>query len=103
MIQSSSQPNPSPALDRLKGLLRQTLRVTISDTRIFIGSFAGTDQVLNIILINAGEYRFGLEENFDGRFVGQVVIPWRLVTKVEGEKREDDRHQHLQTISEMYS
>jgi small nuclear ribonucleoprotein (snRNP)-like protein len=108
MIHSSPQPplprhscDPSSALDRLKRLLRQTLRVTISDTRIFIGTFAGTDQALNIILINTEEYRVGLEERPDGRYVGQVVIPWRLVTKVEGETREDDKYK-LQAISEMY-
>lgn len=109
MIRSSSQTSlrkhscePRPTLDCLKHLLRQTLRVTISDTRIFIGSFAGTDQALNIILINTEEYYLGLEESSNGRYVGQVVIPWRLVTKVEGENREDDKHQQLQPISEMY-
>jgi small nuclear ribonucleoprotein (snRNP)-like protein len=93
---------PSSALDRLKHLLRQTLRVTISDTRIFIGTFAGTDQTLNIILINTEEYLIGPEDRPDGRFVGQVVIPWRLVTKVEGETREDDKYKQLQAVSEMY-
>lgn len=90
-----------PNLGRLQRLLRQTLRVTISDTRIFIGSFAGTDQSLNIILINAEEYRLGLEENHDGRYVGQIVIPWRLVTKVESETQRDSKHRQLQS-SEMY-
>jgi small nuclear ribonucleoprotein (snRNP)-like protein len=94
----SSQPShnpcdPPPALDRLKHLLRKTVRVTISDARIFIGSFAGTDQTLNIILINTEEYRLGLQDDPGGRYVGQVVIPWRLVTKVEGEIMEDGRHQ----------
>jgi N-alpha-acetyltransferase 38, NatC auxiliary subunit len=109
MIHSSPQPSlssrscdSSPALDCLKRLLHQTLRVTISDTRIFIGSFAGTDQSLNIILINTEEYRLRLEESSDGRYVGHVVIPWRLVTKVEGENREDNEYQQRQAISEMY-
>lgn len=97
----SKRSREPPALDCLKKLLRQPIRVTISDTRIFIGSFAGTDQTLNIILINTEEYRLGLEENLVGRYVGQVVIPWRLVTKIEGESREDE-YQQLQAISEMY-
>lgn len=87
----------SHALDRLKALLRQVVRVTISDGRIFIGSFAGTDQPLNILLINAEEYRLGLEENPDGRYVGQVVIPWRLIVKVEAEVQNNP-----QNLSEMY-
>jgi N-alpha-acetyltransferase 38, NatC auxiliary subunit len=99
--QSSRSRNPGPALDRLKCLLRQTLRVTISDTRIFIGTLAGTDQSLNIILVNTEEYRLGREENSEGRYVGHVVIPWRLVTKVESENREDKGYQ-LQAISEVY-
>lgn len=97
---SSSVESASPAIGRLKALLRQIVRVTISDGRIFIGSFAGTDQPLNILLINAEEYRLGLEENPDGRYVGQVVIPWRLVVKVEVEAQKDRGSQ--QTLSDMY-
>ena len=73
-------------LDRLKALLRHVVRLTISDGRIFLGNFAGTDKPLNILLINAEEYRVGLEE---GRYVGQVVVPWRLIVKVEAEVPED--------------
>ena len=73
-------------LDRLKALLRRVVRLTISDGRIFLGNFAGTDKPLNLLLINAEEYRVGLEE---GRYVGQVVIPWRLIVKVEAEVPED--------------
>jgi len=101
----SSLPSPSDtgtSLDHLKGLLRRILRVTISDTRIFIGSFAGTDQTLNIILINTEEYRLGIGASLDRRYVGQVVIPWRLVTKAEGENQGDDKYQQLQAISGMY-
>ncbi|KAJ7479960.1 hypothetical protein B0H11DRAFT_1725334 [Mycena galericulata] len=73
----------SAAVDRLKSLLCETLRVTITDGRIFIGSFAGTDQPLNILLLNTDEFRLGPDENPDGRYVGQVLIPWRLVVKAE--------------------
>jgi small nuclear ribonucleoprotein (snRNP)-like protein len=99
-----SQPsyNPTPALDRLRRLLRKTVRVTISDARIFIGSFAGTDQTLNIILISTEEYRLGLQDDPGGRYVGQVVIPWRLVTKVEGEITEADNLKCHSQSTEMY-
>ncbi|KAJ6573799.1 hypothetical protein DFH09DRAFT_915862 [Mycena vulgaris] len=71
------------AVERLKGLLCENLRVTITDGRVFIGSFAGTDQPLNILLLNTDEFRLGPDENPDGRYVGQVLIPWKLVVKAE--------------------
>lgn len=88
MVYSSSpdsEPESTPAILRLRDLLQKIIRVTISDGRIFIGSFAGTDQPLNILVTNTEEYRPGLENGADGRYVGQVVIPWRLVKKVEVE------------------
>jgi small nuclear ribonucleoprotein (snRNP)-like protein len=72
-----------PAVERLKELLCQNLRVTVTDGRIFIGSFAGTDQPLNILLLNTDEFRLGPDENPDGRYVGQILIPWKLVVKAE--------------------
>jgi small nuclear ribonucleoprotein (snRNP)-like protein len=67
----------------LRRLLQQPLRVTVLDGRIFLGTFVGTDQPLNILLANAEEYRIGPSENPNGRYVGQVMIPWRLVVKAE--------------------
>ncbi|KAJ7809709.1 hypothetical protein B0H14DRAFT_2379539 [Mycena olivaceomarginata] len=71
------------ALDRLTALLTQNLRVTVADGRVFIGSFAGTDAPLNILLLNTDEFRLGPDENPDGRYVGQILIPWKLVVKAE--------------------
>ncbi|KAG5335032.1 hypothetical protein C0989_002425 [Termitomyces sp. Mn162] len=88
----SELPQSHPAITRLKHLLRQLLRVTISDGRIFLGTFAGTDQPLNLLLINTEEFRLGIDEDPNGRYVGQVVIPWRLVVKVEGEVHKENRH-----------
>ncbi|KAG6816418.1 hypothetical protein H0H87_006155 [Tephrocybe sp. NHM501043] len=79
------------ALDRLEDLLQQVLRVTITDGRIFLGTFAGTDQPLNLLLVNAEEFRLGTEENPDGRYIGQIVIPWKLVVKVEAETQKEGR------------
>ncbi|KAF8960969.1 hypothetical protein BDZ97DRAFT_1601190, partial [Flammula alnicola] len=70
-------------LERLHGLLRQLLRITVTDGRVFLGTFAGTDKPLNIILINAEEYRVGPGQDPDGRYVGQVMLPWKVVVKVE--------------------
>ena len=71
------------SLSAVQGLLNDTLRVTITDGRIFLGTFVGTDSELNILLLNTDEFRLGPNENPNGRFVGQVMIPWRLVNKVE--------------------
>ncbi|KAF9556383.1 hypothetical protein CPC08DRAFT_765299 [Agrocybe pediades] len=65
------------ALDKVQALLQQLLRITAIDGRIFVGTFAGTDKPLNIILINAEEYRMGPEHDADGRYVGQVMLPWK--------------------------
>ncbi|KAI0091906.1 hypothetical protein BDY19DRAFT_871703, partial [Irpex rosettiformis] len=90
-------------LEKLRSLLRQTMRISITDGRIFLGTFAGTDRLLNILLINTDEFRLptlpssesGFTEddgltssisynpNPNGRFVGLVLIPWRLVVKAE--------------------
>lgn len=75
----SSMP-PASSLRTLQTLLRQKLRITVVDTRIFIGMFAGTDKPLNILLVDTEEYWPG---DSDGRFVSQILVPWRLITKVE--------------------
>jgi len=66
----------------MKAFLHQLLRITAKDGRIFIGTFAGTDKPLNVILINAEEYRIGPDQD-DGRYVGQVMLPWKYIVKVE--------------------
>ncbi|KAI1790456.1 hypothetical protein LXA43DRAFT_505417 [Ganoderma leucocontextum] len=77
---------PTENVEQLKVLLRKTLRVSVTDGRVFLGTFAGTDKQLNILLINTDEYRLGPDagsDGLDGRYVGQVMIPWRLVVRVE--------------------
>lgn len=74
------------AVLKIKALLTRILRITTTDGRIFIGTFAGTDKPLNIILINAEEYRFSEPgARSIGRFVGQVIFPWKIVVKVEAQ------------------
>ncbi|KZT08967.1 uncharacterized protein LAESUDRAFT_723272, partial [Laetiporus sulphureus 93-53] len=80
------KPSTPGSIQRLKALLRKTLRVTIQDGRIFLGTFVGTDKHLNILLVNSEEYRIGpdaVDGDPNGRFVGQILVPWRLVQKVE--------------------
>ena len=91
----SPQNNNSAALDSLRSLLEQVLRITTVDSRIFTGVFAGTDKPLNIILINAEEHRISQdpeqkEEVIDaGRYVGQVLLPWKMILKVEAQESDD--------------
>ncbi|KAF8525109.1 hypothetical protein BU17DRAFT_8169, partial [Hysterangium stoloniferum] len=68
-------------VERLKSLMGRTWRITILDTRIFVGTLACTDKEKNIILINADEYRRG--EARDGRYVGMIMVPWKWVVKAE--------------------
>ncbi|KAF8811384.1 hypothetical protein BYT27DRAFT_7029053, partial [Phlegmacium glaucopus] len=73
----------------LQSFLQCLLRITTIDNRIFLGAFAGTDKPLNIILINAEEYRISqgpgqrVKFNENGRYVGQVLLPWKMIAKVE--------------------
>ncbi|OJA16785.1 hypothetical protein AZE42_03310 [Rhizopogon vesiculosus] len=77
---SSTCHSTHPSVTALKSLLTTTLRIATTDNRVFIGSFMGTDQLLNIILVNTEEYILGNETS---RFVGQIMLPWRLVLHVE--------------------
>ena len=41
----------------LEALLKHPLRVQVKDGRVFIGCFYGTDKLLNVLLVDANEYR----------------------------------------------
>ena len=84
--------NPQ-AVQALQSLLRESLRISISDGRIFIGTFVGTDKAMNILLVNTDEFRVGPNENPDGRFVGQILVPWRLVQKIEMQSEADSTNE----------
>lgn len=73
------------SVQALKRLLRQTLRITITDGRVFLGTFTGTDTQLNILLANTDEFRLTPLDNanLDGRYVGLVMIPRRLIVRIE--------------------
>jgi len=89
MSQFEEKPLNCAPLPELERLLRQTLRITIKDGRIFLGSFAGTDKQLNILLANTDEFRLTPPEsaNPNGRFVGLVMIPRSLVVKIEAHNK----------------
>lgn len=70
------------AIRNLKSILRGTLRILTNDHRTFVGTFVGTDKNLNILLVNSEEFRLGTGENDAGRYVGQVMVPWRLIQNI---------------------
>lgn len=98
----------SPSLAALQALLRSLLRITTTDHRIFLGTFVGTDKDLNILLVNTDEFRISPPpssttkpasdnvasaepdeepegESEGGRYVGQVMIPWKMIKRIEAE------------------
>jgi len=72
----------SEAIRNLKSILRGTLRIITNDDRAFVGTFVGTDKSLNILLVNTEEFRLDAGENTAGRYVGQVMVPWRLIQNI---------------------
>ncbi|KAE9397876.1 hypothetical protein BT96DRAFT_50808 [Gymnopus androsaceus JB14] len=85
---------PSSSISALRELLSSTLRITVTDGRIFLGTFIGTDQPMNILLTETEEHRLdgdegtGEEDLSRGRFVGQVLIPWKIIQKIEVQEPE---------------
>lgn len=104
---STSNPGgtPAQATAYLTSFLNKTLRIHISDGRVFVGQLKCTDRERNIILAMTHEYRqpsqadlqHAAEQHFrDGkegnvkadmkkRFVGLVVVPGKYVEKIEVE------------------
>ncbi|KAI6137024.1 hypothetical protein EDD17DRAFT_1456426, partial [Pisolithus thermaeus] len=72
----------SPAITAVRALLSRTLRVVTNDNRVFLGTFVGTDQLLNLLLVNTEEFLLEPCLNAGGRYVGQILIPWRMVKQV---------------------
>ncbi|KAH8768831.1 LSM domain-containing protein [Hyaloscypha finlandica] len=90
----------SQAEDYLTSLLNKTLRVTTTDTRMFLGQFKCTDSDRNIILSQTFEYRLpappkqiaGGEEkvtmDMTSRYMGLVVVPGEYIERIEVEEFE---------------
>jgi len=77
-----------PAVSQIKSFLQSVLRISISDGRLFVGTFACVDKQLNIVLTNTEEFRLGPPGSpppVQGRYVTMVMIPWKFVTKVEAQ------------------
>jgi small nuclear ribonucleoprotein (snRNP)-like protein len=72
----------SVAIRNLKNILRATLRIITDDNRAFVGTFVGTDKSLNILLLNTEEFCLDSGDNTAGRYVGRVMIPWRIIQNI---------------------
>ncbi|KAI9856098.1 MAG: hypothetical protein M1824_005694 [Vezdaea acicularis] len=92
------------AIQYLSALLGKQLRITTTDTRMFIGEMKCTDKEQNVILAKTQEYRHpspsavsevisvdmnqpqSITLNMTSRFLGLVVVPGRYITKIEIEE-----------------
>ncbi|KAJ5041818.1 uncharacterized protein L3040_005384 [Drepanopeziza brunnea f. sp. 'multigermtubi'] len=79
----------------LSSLFNRTLRVTTTDTRMFLGHFKCTDSDRNIILAQTHEYRLppppkdiqpGQVMDMTSRYLGLVVVPGEHIVKIELEE-----------------
>lgn len=89
----------------LKQYLTKTLRVTVTDKRVFVGQLKCTDNECNLVLAMSHEYRpppeseiqttafqaggpsgEPLQMQFTSRYVGLVVVPGEHILKIEHEE-----------------
>ncbi|KAF8862976.1 hypothetical protein BDZ45DRAFT_738655 [Acephala macrosclerotiorum] len=98
-----AEPTPDPqtkaqAETYLNSLLGKNLRVTTTDTRMFLGQFKCTDSDQNIILSQTFEYRLppppklpqegAVTQDLTSRYLGLIVVPGEYITKIEVEEFE---------------
>ncbi|KAK2623740.1 hypothetical protein QTJ16_006921 [Diplocarpon rosae] len=86
----------------LTSLLNKSLRVTTTDTRMFLGQFKCTDPDRNIILAETFEYRLPppppptpslsispqqtVTQDMTSRYLGLVVVPGAYIVRIEVEE-----------------
>ncbi|KAG0644657.1 hypothetical protein HOY80DRAFT_878319 [Tuber brumale] len=90
----------------LQEFINKTMRITTTDTRVFVGELKCTDKDRNLILAQTHEYRYptgdGLRaevESGEGvveegkvkltlksRYIGLVVVPGEFIVKIEVEE-----------------
>ncbi|PUU77846.1 hypothetical protein B9Z19DRAFT_1085394 [Tuber borchii] len=90
----------------LQEFINKTMRITTTDTRVFVGELKCTDKDKNLILAQTHEYRYptrnGLRaevESGEGvveegkvkltlksRYIGLIVVPGEFIVKIEVEE-----------------
>ncbi|CAG8486588.1 8404_t:CDS:2 [Ambispora gerdemannii] len=73
----------TPNIAKLRSYLNLKARISVSDDRVFNGTFVCIDKYKNIILANTEEFR-GVEK----RYVGLVMVPGKHLIKAEIENLE---------------
>ncbi|CAG8561026.1 5481_t:CDS:2 [Diversispora eburnea] len=73
----------TPKIRQLRSYLNLRSRITVSDSRLFFGTFMCIDKYKNIILAQTEEYR-----EAEKRFVGLIMIPGKHIVKIEIEDLE---------------
>ncbi|KAG0645582.1 LSM domain-containing [Hyphodiscus hymeniophilus] len=77
----------SQAEDYLRSLLNKTLRVTTSDTRMFLGEFKCTDSVSPAAQSSGSDSTLEtVKLDMTSRYLGLVVVPGEYVRKIEVEE-----------------
>ena len=89
----------SEAIGNLNNIIRATLRIITDDNRAFVCTFVGTDKSLNILLLNTEEFCLGTGDNTAGRYVGRVMIPWRIIQNIGLEVGEATTLAHPEQVS----
>ncbi|KAI9490436.1 hypothetical protein BDB00DRAFT_555608 [Zychaea mexicana] len=82
---TTTPPVDTPNIKKLRSYLNFRTRITITDGRVFVGTFVCIDKQKNIIIAHSKEFRG--DEN---RLVGLVMIPGKHLVKVEAEDLDDD-------------
>ncbi|RPA92525.1 hypothetical protein L873DRAFT_1817404 [Choiromyces venosus 120613-1] len=92
----------------LQEFISKTMRITTTDTRVFVGELKCTDKDKNLILAQTHEYRYptgnelraGVESGegvveegkvkltLKSRYIGLIVVPGEFIVKIEVEEGE---------------
>lgn len=68
--------------DIIHSWLGRTLRVTINDGRVFIGTFKCLDCFHNIILDNCIEFQKVAQDREENKFIGLAMLPGKSIASV---------------------
>lgn len=72
---------------RLRSLLGKPIRVTVSDGRVFVGTFACCDNHVNLVLKGAQQVTSDAKAG-GTRHLGQILVPGAHLTKIEMYQRD---------------
>ena len=87
MSAAAAEPHTGTGVDAIaavKALLGETLRVTLTDGRVFEGVFSCLDKGFNVVLNEASEVSLtGARKQFNARAGGVIIVPGARIAKCE--------------------